>query len=512
MDMDMDAERDSLPVARLGGPPNQANIEHILVPWLAADRDVFSQFIQIDLAHTVMLAEQGILTPEQAAKILIVLREIESLGPECFPIDPKYDTFLLQVEHYMTERIGEDVAGRMHTGRSRNDQGSAVDRLYARDRLLDVLDALLALQDTVLRLGAEHTETLMPGYTHLQHAQPTTFGHHLMRHYYTFERDQQRLESAYGRVNLNALGGAAMAGTSWPLDRHRTADLLGNDGLVMNSYDVGTFDTDYPAELAAILSILVNNVGRLAGDFYLWSTYEFGMIEIDDGLAGTSSIMPQKKNPHALERIRGLAGLAIGWLPSYQGVLRNASSSDLTLAFAIDPLGEIAQATLSVLELMRVTLDNLTVKRDVMRERAGAFWSTASNLADELVRHTGISFRTAHHVVGRVVRNALAEGVRPTAVTAAMVDRAARETIGRELHVADEVIRRALDPEGFIYSRVTPGSVHPEAAKATIVDGQQRQASHRSWVVERRERLERARRQLDKAVDRVIESGRGSGQ
>lgn len=505
------SERESLTVARLGEPPNQANIDHILGPMLASERGLFQHFLQVDLAHTVMLAEQGILSSEQASMILTLLEEIAALGPERFPIDPKYDSFLLQVERYMVDRIGEDTAGRMHTGRSRNDQGSAVDRLYARDQLLALLSALLRLQETMLALAEVHVDTLMPGYTHLQHAQPMTFGHYLMRHYYTFERDQQRLEGAYARTNLNALGGVAMAGTSWPLDRDRTSELLGNDGLVMNSADVGTFDTDYPAEIAAVLSILANNVGRLAGDLYLWSTYEFGMIEVADGLAGTSSIMPQKKNPHALERIRGLAGLAIGWLPAYQGVLRNASSSDLTLAFAVDPLPEVTRSSLSVVELMRVTLETLVVKADVMRERAGVYWSTASNLADELVRQTGISFRTAHHVVGRVVRNAIADGVGPAEVTAAMVDRAARETIGQSLSLPDAMVQRALDPSSFVSSRVTSGSVNPEAVRATINDGQARQAEHRDWIAERRRRLEVARQKLDEGVSGVIAQGVGAG-
>jgi argininosuccinate lyase len=496
----------SLHVARLGEEPNQANMEHILTPMLEADRPLFYAFMQVDMAHTVMLAEQGILTVTQAGEILRVLREIDELGVERFPVDPRYDTFLLQVERYMIERIGEDVAGRMHTGRSRNDQGATVDRIYSRDRLLDIYGHLLGLQDSVLELAREHVETLMPGYTHLQHAQPTTFGHYLMRHYYTFERSQQRLRGAYARTNLNALGGAAMAGTSWPLDRRRTAELLGHEGLVMNSSDTGAFDTDFPTENAAVLAILMSDLGRLATDLYVWSTWEFRMVEIADGLAGTSSIMPQKKNPHALERIRALSGLSVGWVPAHLGTLRSTSSSDLGMAFAGEQMPHMASSTASAIELLRVTLGSLTVNTDVMRQRAGVFWSTTSNLADELVRHAGISFRTAHHVVGRVVRNAIRDDVPPTGVTGEMVDRAATETIGRPLDLPADIIRRALDPEAFIRTRITEGSVNPDAVAATIEDGSERQAGHREWHERKRRLLDDARHRLREAAMRYVDS------
>lgn len=496
-------------VARLGEAPNEANIEHILTPMLEADRPLFHAFMQVDLAHTLMLAEQGVLTNEQAAAILTLLREIDQMGVDNFPIDPRYDTFLLQVEKYMIDRIGEDVAGRMHTGRSRNDQGATVDRIYSRDQLLAIAGTLLELQETMLRLADEHRETLMPGYTHLQHAQPTTLGHYLMRHYFTFERDQQRLEGAYARTNLNALGGAAMAGTSWPLNQQRTAELLGHEGIVLNASDSGAFDTDFPAENGAVLSILATNIGRLAGDLYLWSTWEFRMIEIADALAGTSSIMPQKKNPHALERIRGLAGLSIGWLPSLLGATRSASSSELSMAFATEQMPQMARATVSVIELMRVTLETMTVNKEIMRERSGIFWSTTSNLADELVRHTGMSFRTAHHVVGRVVRNAVMAGVGPTEVTAEMVDQAANETIGRPLDLADEIVQQALDPEAFLHSRTTIGSVNPMAVSASILEGRKRQAAHQQWQLEKQDALKSARSTLDRAVDDLISSVSG---
>jgi argininosuccinate lyase len=496
--------RQTMQDGRLGGPPSAANLEHSGAPHLQYELHALYAFVQVDMAHTTMLAERAILSEEHAGAILRVLREIGALGPARFPVDPRYGSMLPQVERYLAERIGEDTAGRMHTGRSRNDQSTAVSRLFARDRLLEVHEALLALQDTVLALAAQHVETLMPGYTHLQHAQPTTLGHYLMRHYFTLERDQQRVEGAFARTNLSALGGAAMAGTSWPIDRDRVAELLGHDRPVENAYDAGIFARDYPAENAAVLSILVNDVGRICGDLYLWSTWEFGLVEIDDALAGTSSIMPQKKNPHAFERVRGLSGGAIGWLPAALGMLRSVSSSDLDLHFGEDPMPSMAAVTMSVLELTRASLDTTTFRTDVMAARAGVFWSTATNLADEIVRATDLPFRTVHAVVGRLVRIAIERGIPPEGVTPVLLDEAAEATIGRTLALPEDLVRRSLDPREAIRGLVTPGSAHPSAVADTIAVAHDRQAGHRSWSDEARTAIRDSRAELDRAADRLI--------
>ena len=250
---------------RLGGTVNELNLEYSLATRLEKEALQLHSYLQVDMAHTVMLAEQGVLDGIQAGLILKSLREIESLEPGELPLDPRLGSLLLQVEAFMEERIGDDVAGRMHTGRSRNDQHEAANRIHMRDGLLQVVEATLRLQDEVLDLAGEHHDTLMPGYTHLQHAQPTTLGHYLMRHFYPFERNQQRLEGAFDRANLSSLGGAACSGTTWPLDRRRTAHLLGHGDIVMNSADAGVFTRDHPQESAAVLSILVNDIGRLAG-------------------------------------------------------------------------------------------------------------------------------------------------------------------------------------------------------------------------------------------------------
>jgi argininosuccinate lyase len=426
----------------------------------------FQDYVLVDLAHAVMLTETGILTPERGAKLLGGLLEINDGKSEGFPWLPQAGSFLVQVEHCLGERIGEDIAGRLQTGRSRNDQYAAADRIYLRDLLLTVADETIRLQRAVLDLGKRHAATLMPGYTHLQHAQPTTFGHHLMRYGAAFDRDLARLADTYMRTNLSSLGGAAMAGTSWPVNRFRTAELLGHDDIVINSSDAGLFARDYIEEVVATLSLVMSNLGRLAGDLYVWHSWEFGYVEVADGLAGTSSIMPQKKNPHSLERIKSLAGQAVGWFPGVTACQHGVLSTDLDLCFADDLLLGIGDATQQALRLGAETVATLTIHEDRMANAAGAFWSTTSHLADEIVRRYDLPFRAAHHVVGRFVRDSIAAGRTPAEVRAEDLAKAGRDMASTVIDIPADELREILDARAFLTSRVTAGSVHPDETRA----------------------------------------------
>jgi argininosuccinate lyase len=491
--------------ARLGEAPDDVNQRYILTPTLDSELGMVDTFIQVDLAHAVMLVERGVIPAAEGARLLSALQALADM-PDQLEIDPSYDTLLLQIERHLAGVVGADLAGRLHTGRSRNDQGSTVKRIHSRNELLAIAEGLAALQQVMLALAGRHLKTTMPGYTHLQHAQPVTFAHWLMRHCSGFERDQSRLEAAFSRVNVSALGLAAMAGTSWPLDRERTAQLLGHEGLVRNGQDCGIFNIDYPAEVAATLSIMVANQARMATDLYLWSTHEFGMVEIPDGLAGTSSIMPQKKNPHSLERILALGGVSIGWLPAILATLRGSSASDLSLAFAASQTPHIYQATRETLKLSAATMEGLTVKADVMARLAGASWSTASNLADTLVRSSGISFRAAHQVVGRVVRRAIERKLSPTQIGSAEIAEASREILGEALSLEDQAVRDALDTEAFINSRVTLGSPRPDDVEAHVREASAQQEEHRGWLAQKTELVSRARSSLRDAVGAIVDA------
>ena len=465
----------------------------------------FREYVLVDLAHAVMLAETGILSPDRGAALVGALLEIKASDGEDFPWLPDSGSFLVQTEHRISERVGDDIAGRLQTGRSRNDQSAAADRLFMRDLLLDAAEGTIKLQEAVLASADMHAETLMPGYTHLQHAQPTTFGHHLMRYGAALDRDLGRMADAYARTNLSSLGGAAMAGTSWPVDRRRTAELLGHDDIVFNSSDAGGFARDYIEEVVAVLSVLMSNLGRLANDLYVWHSWEFGYLEVADGLAGTSSIMPQKKNPHSLERMKALGGQATGWLPGVMGCQHGIVSTDLDICFADDLLTGMGDATLQTLRLGAETVSSLIVRNQRMAEAAGVFWSTTSHLADELVRRYDLPFRAAHHVVGRFVRDSIDAGRTPSDARAEDLKKAGKEMADTDIDMTDDEVREVLDARAFLTSRVTEGSVNPKETRSHCAALSKALDNHRDlWTTRKgaaegaiEELLQRARKIAD---------------
>lgn len=474
--------------ARLGKPQAEELQRYVTSAWLTFARSAYREFCLVDMAHTVMLNRQGVLAGADTAKILTCLARIWREGPDQLPFDGALGSYLFQVEAWMAGEIGEETAGRMHTGRSRNDQDTCVQRLLLRDRLLGVAQAIIEYQERIIAVAREHAATLMPGYTHLQHAQPVTLGHHFTGEFFVSSRDFHRLQGAFAHTNLNSLGGAALAGTGWPVDREQTASYLGFDGLVLNSRDASGTANEYTAEIAAALSILMVNLGRVASDLYVWSSWEFDLIELADEFCGSSSIMPQKKNPYLLERARGLAGEAIGLVPALLGSLKMATTSDRDAGFSDGAdviLPNACTTACNTLEMIGKSVQTMTVKKEVMRRRAGAFWSTASNLADEIVRQKGLSFRSAHQVVARLVRNAIAGGVAPAAVTSEMLDAAAAETVGRPVGMSAELIRQALDPEEFLRTRASAGSVNPVEVLRMVEEAERIIAEEKAWLADR---------------------------
>ena len=466
--------------ARLGARSSTL-IEYEEIPHLARLKRRAREYALADLAHAVMLVEEGILSRERGARLLDGLLDILERGLGTFPWDPRVGSYLPQAERYIAARAGEDIAGRLQTGRSRNDQSAAAERLWTRDLLLAVSGDLLILERALLARATEHVETVMPGYTHSQHAQPSTFGHALMRHASALERDLQRLRGCFARTNLSAQGGAAMAGTSWPVNRRRIADLLGHNGLVVNSADAGGFARDHMEEEVACLALLMSDLGRLATELFVWHTYEFGFVEVADALAGTSSIMPQKKNPHALERVKALAGQAAGWLASMMGCQRTVLSTDLDFAFGDDILTPMGDACLGSLRLMAEAIATITVRRDVMAARAGAFWSTTSHLADELVRRFDLPFRAAHQIVGRFVRDSIAAGHTPETVDPALLARSARDAGRPDVTLSATELREALDARHFVVACASEGSVNPRHVREHIAQLTQAVGDHERW-------------------------------
>ncbi len=488
--------------ARLSSPPSEQFLRHYHVPGLAREKRQLKDHMAVDLAHTVMLVEQGILARDQGATILKALMEFRDLPPDAFPIDPLRGSFLLQVEAFLSQRIGEDTAGRMHTGRSRIDMGATVRRRYKRGRMLDTMESLLRLQGAVMGQARRHTRTIMPGYTHMQHAQPWVFGHYLLSFCTKFREDFQRMVECYARVNLNPLGAVGLSGTSWPLNRQRTTELLGFSGLVENS-KLGR-EAYYAAEAIAALSYVMCDLNDLATDFHVWSTTEFGLVESDDAYCGTSSIFPQKKNPNSLETIKRAGGAAVTWLATALATYRAEGTGDQAMR-GLPMIDDAFNTTEGMCDLGTGVVETLIVHKDRMRELVANSWSTSSNLADVIVREAGLSFRQTHHVVARLVRICLAEKVLPSQVTSAILNRAAQETIGKDLPMQESALRDALNPDVFVRTRVTVGSVAPNEVDRMLAAEQQGLEQATAWLSAERQRISDAARKLDDAVRQIIE-------
>ena len=489
---------------RLRRPPSAELKRFFERTYLAGfDAEVFEAAYQLNLAHAVMLVEVGILSPAEGAQIVGVVRELGALGRESFPIDPAQGDPLPHLENFILGRLGDAVGGKLHTGRSRGDFYVTLSRLKFRARVLPLLRAGLDFRAALLDLASEHVETLMPGYTHLQQAQPITLGHYFLAFVHQQERDFERLSAAYPRLNVSPMGLAILGGSGYPLDRERVADLLGFVGLIRNGRDLS--DRDYAAELAAACSIVMMHLHRLANDLFIWSTQEFGFVRIDDSDAMTSSIMPQKANPVLLETALAGAARVHGDLMAVLGTLKGSSANNTEAGQADGPALHAIDETTWTLEMLGAVVGRMQVDRAVMTRQAAEHWAQATDLADALARSTGLSFRQAHRVVGAVVARALEEGRPPAATTPADVRAAAERVLGTPLDVSPEVIASALDPWQGVLARRLLGGPAPEVVRSQIGAARDQLARDGELVDRLAAALADARNRLEAAADAVLD-------
>ncbi|MDE5597992.1 MAG: argininosuccinate lyase, partial [Lachnospiraceae bacterium] len=366
------------------------------------DKKLYAQDIEGSIAHVVMLAKQGVLTKEEKDEIVKGLTGIrQDVENGTLQITEEYEDIHSFVEANLTERIGE-TGKKLHTGRSRNDQVALDMRLYVRSEVLTVDDLVKKLLTTLLRLMEENTETYMPGFTHLQKAQPVTLAHHIGAYFEMFKRDRQRLKDIYERMNYCPLGAGALAGTTYPLDRYYTANLLGFEGPTLNSMD-SVADRDYIIEFLSALSTIMMHLSRFCEEIIIWNSNEYRFVEIDDSYATGSSIMPQKKNPDIAELIRGKTGRVYGALMSLLTTMKG-----IPLAYNKD-MQEDKELTFDAIDTVKGCLalfDGMikTIKfnRSVMEKSAMMGFTNATDAADYLVGK-GVAFRDAHGIIGRLV-------------------------------------------------------------------------------------------------------------
>ncbi len=435
---------------------------------IGVDRRLWAQDLAGSRAHCRMLAAQGIVTQADADAILGGLDAIDGeIRDGTFPFRDAFEDIHMNVEARLAELIGEP-SGRLHTARSRNDQVATDFRLWTRDACDAAVAQLKGLQSALLVRAEQHAGDLMPGFTHLQTAQPVTLGHHLMAYVEMFGRDASRFTDARARMNESPLGAAALAGSPFPIDRHMTAKALGFDRPMANSLDAVS-DRDFALESLAAASICAGHLSRLAEEIVVWMTPMFGFASLPDDLTTGSSIMPQKRNPDAAELVRAKTGRIMGSLVALSTVMKG-----LPLAYSKDmqedkpPVFEAFDALTLALGAMTAMVAALQPNLTRMRQSAGGSFSTATDLADWLVRELNLPFRQAHHVTGAAVKRAEALGV-------GLSEMPLEEL--QALHPGvTEGVYKVLSPEASCASRQSYGGTAPDQVRARIAEWKTRLA------------------------------------
>jgi argininosuccinate lyase len=445
-----------------------------------------------------MLADCGIVAPGPIREILHVLLALQEKGPTVLTIDYKSEDLYSYIERYIVETLGADVGGRLHTGRSRNDLHTTSWRMALRARLVELLEVVGKLRQTAIALASAHIETVMPGYTHTQHAQPITFGYYMLAAAEGLGRDYRRLRAALACADRCPLGSGALATTGFPIDREATRDMLGFGELLEVAYE-GVSSRDDIHESAAALALLMTGISRVATDIQLWNTMEFGFVELDDSFASVSSIMPQKKNPAAMEHVKAVAAMATGMLGTVLACSKNTSFADVNdgVSAGNAPCLDTIERTALALTVFEGAISTLKIRPDVMRRSAEIGYGTATELADIIVRSAGVSFRMAHNVVGRVVREALEAGKTADQLTTHDIDDAAEALFGRRFAIPAEEVQEALDPLENVRSRKVTGGPAPERMREMIADRQTRLKEELSELAAVRARIETAYAGLD---------------
>jgi argininosuccinate lyase len=424
------------------------------------DKRLWREDIAASKAHAAMLRDQGIIPEEDAKAILSGLDQIAGeYERDGVPENPELEDIHMTIEHRLAELIGPS-AGRLHTARSRNDQVATDFRLWVRSACDEVVGAIRALQSVLVERAEEHAETIMPGFTHLQVAQPVTLGHHLLAYFEMLRRDLSRFADARVRMNECPLGSAALAGTGFPIDRARTADALGFDRPTANSLD-SVSDRDFALDYLSAAAQCSLHLSRLAEELIIWASAPFGFVKLSDDYSTGSSIMPQKRNPDAAELVRGHSGRIVGALTALMVTMKG-----LPLAYSKDmqddkePVFEARDLLILSLQALGGMVETVEFVPERMRAAAAQSFSTATDLADWLVREAGVPFREAHHITGRAVKAAEEHGCDLAELPLDVL----RSIDGR----IDERVYDVLSVDASVRSRSSYGGTAPSQVREQI--------------------------------------------
>ncbi len=453
--------------------PHPVYAQYVLEPQFHESKQyLFDHMIAANEAHTIMLHEAGIVDAEHTAGLLRALQQVKREGVERFVYEPNVEDLFFAVENRLIEIAGPETGGNLQIARSRNDLAAGMSRMMMRQRLIAAQGQLLGLRRALIETATGHLESVMPGITHTQPAQPTTLAHYLLGAIAPLERDFARLQLALTHTNQSSFGVAAFTTTSFPIDRQRVADLLGFPVVIENGYDaVGTGDHIVEASMAMANSTAA--MSRFVYDLLVWSRATERLLKINDAFIQISSIMPQKRNPVVLEHIRVRIGWVFGEANAVQTMVHNAAFGDTN--DVEDPmfmaLNRCFDAFEAVVSLLTVVVQTATFNTELMAERANSGHMTTTALADALVQQHGLAFRSAHSIVSNLVNRSVAE---EKTIDATMVREASMDVLGAELEVDEEFVRTALDPRAFVDARTIYGGCAPAATGAALEGSYQR--------------------------------------
>ena len=459
-----------------------------------AKAQFLSPLMAIHYAHLVMLVEQGIVPRAEGHAIRAAVDAIDVDAVRRVAYDGSYEDLFFYIDRLIVAGCGEDVAGRLHTARSRNDIDMTMYRMQQRELMLAVIEGVLSLRSVLLDLAERHREHVFAAHTHTQPAQPTTIAHYLLAIVEQLERDTDRLRAAYVRTNRNPLGACAITGTGFPIDRARTSALLGFDGPTGNTY--GSIATvDYLLESVGAAAVLLAGLGRVIQDLLLWCTSEFGYLRLADGFVQCSSIMPQKRNPVALEHARAIGSKALGQASAIQLSVHNTPFGDIVdTEDDLQPLvfSMFKDATRAV-KLVAAAMKDATFDVKRLAERAEQGWITVTELADTLTRDRGLPFKSAHAIATRFVAESRR---RPGQPLAAILAEVSRDATGAAIVYDESALAEILSPRHFVDVRKTPGGPAPSETARAIAESRTLLEADERWRSETVEGLRRAERSL----------------
>jgi argininosuccinate lyase len=466
---------------------------------MGADRQLADSDILVDIAHVMMLNKQRIIEPGTAASLLSALLTLYDDGIPESAFGDQFEDIHAGIESFLIECTGEETGGRLHSGRSRNDEVATCLRIRIREDILRQLSILCKLRGVLLSLAADSKDTVMPGFTHLQHAQPTTLAHYLLSYEQAFSRDFDRLMESFQRVNQSPLGSAAFASTSFPINREYAAALLGFDGVMVNTMDA-VASRDFALEVLADMSLLMVTVSRLCEDLIIWSSAFVRFVSFDDAFCSTSSIMPQKKNPDSAEIMRAKSGSVIGSFMASATIVKG-----LPMSYNRD-LQELTPSLLRgvrdakhTTSLLAEMLASAHFNTERMREEAGRGNATATDLADMLVRRFGFPFRTAHSIVGRAVQKG---SLTLSNLAEASVEITGSPLPGQGLSASDLTV--SLDVDKSLQEKRATGGPSNVAVTAALEERKKKIAGDQKRLEERKEQISASISTLIRDARRIV--------